>query len=143
VESAPAANDRSQPLNRFPTALTAWSLVALITLTGVSTADAVVLCIGSDGHVDVESAFETCCLTDGPGNRTETTLVDPCTGCSDIELDTVPRIQEKHRLDSPHAHTSIRVETALNSETRTTESHPAGGDEYPHLAAMSTVVLLT
>ncbi|MBW2278266.1 MAG: hypothetical protein JRF63_12285 [Deltaproteobacteria bacterium] len=127
------------------TTATVWALVVVITVSGTSLAGSLVLCVGSDGHVDLEAALGPCCLTDvdGGDGDLETALVDTCGSCADIELDATPLTKEKQRLEPPHfvatdmpGQATICTATIVDSGLGT-ESGP------PHLEGLATVVLLT
>ena len=134
-------------MNRCPglTTAIAIALAVIITASGTSLLGGVVLCIGSDGHVDLEVALGPCCLTDvdGVGGDSEKALVDSCGRCADIELDTTPLTKEKHRLEPPVAIASwapIDLHEILEP-SRDFDHQTEGGSS--HLGNLATVVLLT
>lgn len=126
----------------------ALTLVVTFTALGSPLAGTLVLCIGSDGHADLEIALGECCVdeppsrVDGVGGE-DSTLVDPCGGCADIELDTTPLIKHKHRLHPPQL-PEISVPSQIAAWVASfAETDPSGGSVPPHLADLATVVLLT
>jgi len=131
--------------DRHLTTAIAWTLAVMITVSGTSLLGGVVLCIGSDGHVDVEIALGPCCLTDvnGVDGDLEKAQVDSCGRCADIELDTTPRTREKHRLRPPIAITSwalIDLHEILEPSCGFDHQTERGSSD---LGTLATVVLLT
>lgn len=126
----------------------AWALVVMITAGGTSLVGNTVLCVGSDGHADLEVALGVCCLeADIPHDETDgyapAGLVDSCSGCADLELDETPLKRQKHQLDPPHV-------AAMNEAVHTSacaaplvDSGSSRGCLSPHLEVLATVVLLT
>jgi len=131
--------------HRHLTTAIAWTLAVIITVSGTSMAGSVVLCIGSNGHVDVEIALGPCCLTDvdGRDGDVETAQVDTCGRCADIELDATPLTREKHRLRPPVAIASwAPIDLHEILEPSCGFDHQAEGGSAD-LATLATVVLLT
>ena len=127
------------------TTATVWTLAVIITVGGTSLVGGVVLCVGSDGHVDLEVALGPCCLTDGDGvdGDVETALVDTCGSCADIELDATPLTKEKQRLEPPHF-VAMDMPGQATICTATIVDYGLGTDSGPpHLEGLATVVLLT
>lgn len=121
--------------------------MVVFTTAGSSLAGSLVLCVGSDGHTDLEIALGACCVAESPlrsGAAGHTSaLVDPCGGCADIELDTTPLIKQKHQFEPPHQAEEIGT---LVASCRVSEWAGAGSNELsapPDLEAIATVVLLT
>ena len=124
------------------------TLVVIFTAVGSPLAGTLVLCVGSDGHADLEVALGACCVdepprrVDGVGDE-ESARVDPCGGCADIELDATPLVKQKQLLDPPHA-----IGIAGSAEVRSRVLLPVGAGSGaepapPDLEAIATVVLLT
>ena len=88
------------------TTATTWALVVIFTLGGAFQAGAAVLCVGADGHADIEVALEGCCVTstqardDGSGSA-GVSLDPSCGDCSDIRVDLEPLNKEKHQFSPP------------------------------------------
>lgn len=128
------------------TSTIALALVVIFTAAGSSMAGSLVLCVGSDGHADLERAFENCCVEDqraGHDNDSPTSLVDSCGSCSDLDLDTTPLTKQRQRLEAPH---TIVVGDSLDATVCAT-SVVAGAWETiispPDLISISSVVFLT
>jgi hypothetical protein len=122
------------------------ALAVIITAGGMSLVGSYVLCVGSDGHADLELAFGMCCIDDdGPraDSDTSTKLVDSCGRCADIELDGSSLTKGKRRLAPPRcAVMDVAGQFSTNAESmldtgRGAESGP------PHFGNRVKVVLLT
>lgn len=122
------------------------ALAVIITAGGMSLVGSFVLCVGSDGHADLELALGVCCIDDddhpadpGPSSR----LVDSCGSCADIGLDASSLTEGRQRLAPPQrAEMAVADQFTTNAESildtgRGAESGP------PHLKDLQTVVLLT
>ena len=88
------------------TTATTWALVVIFTLGGAFQAGAAVLCVGADGHTDIEVALEGCCLTstqahDDSSGSAGVSLDTSCGSCSDIRVDLEPLNKQKHRFSPP------------------------------------------
>ncbi len=129
------------------TTATTWALVVVFTLGGAFQAGAAVLCVGADGHTDIEVALEGCCVTstqahdDGSGSA-GVTLDTSCGNCSDIRLDLEPLNKEKHRFSPPEraAVGTLSPGRGCDEPTRIRDGRPD-----PHsrsTSPQSTVVLL-
>ncbi len=121
-------------------------LAVIIAVGGMSLVGSFVLCVGSDGHADLELAFGACCGDDdehpadtGPSAG----LFDSCGRCADIGLDSSSRIEGKQRLVPPRC----AVIDAAGQLNATAVSMPdtgrAAASVPPHLDELRTVVLLT
>lgn len=128
------------------TAAVAWALVVILTATGSSLAGSLVLCIGSDGHADLERALESCCIGDQRDDRNAdlaTRLVDSCGSCSDLDLDATPLTKQRQRLKAPH---TVVVGDCLSAKVCATSMVTADSETIiapPDLAGLSSVILLT
>jgi hypothetical protein len=75
------------------------AVLVLGTASGPATA---VVCIGSDGHVDVESIFDPCCTAgtphDGAGAPDLGSAAGSCGDCVDVELKLLPVESNSTRL---------------------------------------------
>lgn len=124
----------------------AWALVVIFTAAGSSMAGSLVLCVGSDGHADLERAFENCCVEDQRAGRdidSPTRLVDSCGSCSDLDLDATPLTKQRQRLEAPH---TIVVGDSLDATVCATSVVAAASETIispPDLINISSVVLLT
>ena len=127
--------------------LTSLMLTTLLVLTGAGQLDAVVVCVGLEGHVDLESSFGECCSSSaGPGlagDTLQTAHGTDCGPCTDL-LVTAPQLRAKqiHLAGPALTHT-----TATSRELP--DSRIEGGERtqrdqlWRSLMPLSTVVLLT
>ncbi len=122
------------------------ALAVIITAGGMSLVGSFVLCVGSDGHADLELALGVCCTDDdGPVGETDSSakLVDSCGGCADIGLDASSLTEGKQWLAPPQCTVTdfagqLSTDIEWMPDTgRSAESGP------PHLEDLRTVVLLT
>jgi len=125
---------------------TAITLAVIITAGGMSLVGSYVLCVGSDGHADLELALGACCIDDN-GARDETDrserLVDSCGVCADIGLDASPLTKGKQRLAPPRC---VMVDPAgqLDASSESVLAADRGAEfGPPHLKDLKTVILLT
>ena len=122
------------------------ALAVIITAGGLSLVGSFVLCVGSDGHADLELALGVCCIDDddhpddpGPSSR----LVDSCGSCADIGLDASSLTEGRQRLAPPQcAEMDVAGQFSTSAESildtgRGAESGP------PHFGNRVMVVLLT
>lgn len=133
--------------SRGLTTAIAIALAVIITAGGVSLGGSYVLCVGVDGHADLELALGVCCTDDGPGGEpageSSTIVVDSCSGCADIGLDASSLTEGKHRLAPPRfavIDTADQDDASLQAMVdpdRVAEPGP------PHLEDLQTVVLQT
>ena len=132
---------------RQMTTATTWALVVIFTLGGAFQAGAAVLCVGADGHADIEVALEGCCVTstqardDGSGSA-GVSLDPSCGDCSDIRVDLEPLNKEKHQFSPPEraAVGTLSLGRGCDEPTRT----PDGRSDHlsRSTSPLSTVVLL-
>jgi hypothetical protein len=132
---------------RQKTTATIWALVVIFTFGGAFQAGAAVLCVGADGHTDIEVALESCCLTsieasnDGSGPA-GVSLDTSCGSCSDIRLDLEPLNKEKHQVSPPERVTVGSLSLGHSCDEAT---HARGGrsDRLSwSTSSLSTVILL-
>lgn len=122
------------------------TLAVIITAGGMSLVGSYVLCVGSDGHADLELALGACCIEDDDAHGEadpSARLVDSCGGCADIGLDASPLTEGRQRLAPPRC-AEIEMAGRLNAKTDSmfdTGREPASVP--PHLDDLQTVVLLT
>lgn len=80
-------------------------LAAALVLGTVSQPGATVVCLGSDGHVAVESILDPCCagdaLHDEGGADRSAWAADSCGDCVDVELKILPLGSKGTRLSPP------------------------------------------
>ena len=125
-------------------------LIALFTTTGGIQIGAAVVCVGADGHIDVESVFDGCCnpvAADDHGAGVNV-VVDgsSCGDCVDVQLRMVPLKTREGWLFSP------TISAGLRSMTSSCLSGADGRNSFPpncsdrqsqSLTLLSTVILLT
>jgi len=132
---------------RQMTTATTWALVVIFTLGGAFQAGAAVLCVGADGHVDIEVALEGCCVIsaqtrdDSSGSAGES-LGTSCGSCSDIRLDLEPLNKERRRF-SPTERASVGTLSLGCGCDETTRARDGRSDHHSRSTSpQSTVVLL-
>jgi hypothetical protein len=129
------------------TTATTWALVVIFTLGGAFQAGAAVLCVGADGHADIEVALEGCCVTstqardDGSGNA-GVSLDSSCGDCSDIRVDLEPLNKEKHQF-SPPERAAVGTLSLGRGGGEPTRARDGRSDHHSRSTSqLSTVVLL-
>jgi len=129
------------------TTATTWALVVIFTLGGAFQAGAAVLCVGADGHIDIEVALEGCCLTsiqarDDSSGSAGVSLDTSCGNCSDIRVDLEPLNKQKHRFSPPEraAVGTLSLDRGCDERTRARDGR---SDHHSRsTSSLSTVVLL-
>ncbi len=126
----------------------ATALAVIITAGGMSLVESFVLCVGSNGHADLELALGLCCLDDDTprddvGGENPASLVNPCGGCSDIGLDASSLTEGTQRLAPPSTAVMDLAGTFDSATVSFIDSDWGAGLGPPHLAALLSVVLLT
>jgi hypothetical protein len=134
--------------NRGLTTAIATALAVIITAGGMSPVGSVVLCVGSNGHADLELALELCCLDDATprddaGGESTASLVDSCGGCSDIGLDASSLTEGTQRLAPPNTAVMDLAGIFDSATVSFVDSDWGEGLGPPHLASLLSVVLLT
>jgi len=120
----------------------------MITAGGTSLAGSLVLCVGSDGHADLEVALGGCCVDediisgDLAGDPV-TGLIESCGSCADLELDATPLTKEKHRLEAPSLLAVNGIIPVMARADSMVNSDSFRNSGPPHLEGLATVVLLT
>ena len=125
-----------------------WILVAALAFGGIAEAGQAVLCVGEDGHADVEYGLAGCCalVPDGPE---QTAFQSPgssgsrCDDCADLRLEQNSLRASKEPLPAPETgivrHTWAQIEF---SRSDVPEAVLCVGKEAM-LTALSSVILLT
>jgi hypothetical protein len=125
-------------------------LAAVVGLGGTAQLGAAVVCVGFDGHVDVESSPCTCCIANASHDEGvrfgQATTSPECSDCVGVPLKAPPFKSKEPQLFTPR----------MNAEGRTAARICDGGwrnnllvpadpmDQYwRSLSLLSTVVLLT
>ena len=116
-------------------------LAAVLAVGGTAQFGIAVVCVGSDGHIEVESVFDDCC---SPAASHDEAGARSCGDCEDVRL-KVPHWRTKEtQLSSP----------SIVAEVHTILSHDSGCRNLPFradhveqnskaLSLLATVVLLT
>lgn len=131
--------------SRNLTAIVAWMLVVVLTAAGSSLTGSLVLCVGSDGHAELELAFENCCVDDSRRDLdpdTAVSLADSCGSCADLDLDSTPLTKQRQRLDAPDT-VVVGLPAAGTSVPSPVTEVPKIVASPPDLIGLSSVVLLT
>lgn len=125
-------------------------LIALFASTGGAQIGAAVVCVGADGHIDVESVFDGCCSPVAPGEHfAGTSLVaatSSCGDCVDVQLRVVPLKTRRGSLSSPNMIAGVRsIEPSCGAGNGGVKAaFPNSNDRRSQsLTLLSTVVLLT
>jgi len=128
---------------------TALTLVAFLFLSNATQVAGVVICVGLDGHVDIETVFDGCCVLSAQGALSDPADVEAtdsgCSDCTDVQLKAPPLRSEGIQPFQPDRNAGCPAYALLSAteiETRTIE----GDDIDQHwktLTSISTVVLLT
>ena len=125
-------------------------LATVLAMSGTAEFGAAVVCVGSDGHVDIESSVCACCtLTVSHDERVHSGLVPAspsCSDCVDVPLRVLPLKSKDTQLSAP----------LINAEGRPPALNWGGGSRtdllvlgnqmdqhWQSLSSLSTVVLLT
>ena len=124
-------------------------LIALFATTGGAQVGAAVVCVGADGHIDVESFFDGCCspvLPDDHGPDVNV-LVDgsSCGDCVDVQLRMVPLKTREGSLSFPALAAGFRSNASSGSGAVGQKAQSQYFDDRSSrsLALLSTVILLT
>ncbi|RLE25340.1 MAG: hypothetical protein DRJ65_07995 [Acidobacteria bacterium] len=125
-------------------------LIALFATTGGVQIGAAVVCVGADGHIDVESFFDGCCSPAAPDDHGAGVNVvmngSACGDCVDVQLRVVPIRTRKGSLASPGIAAGIR--SIISRCGAGTGGHHAVFRDLvdrnsQSLTLLSTVILLT
>jgi len=109
-----------------------------------------VLCLGTSGHVEIESTFHECCTTPTHPQYTEQQQLsrwvahekgEHCGPCIDIPISTTP-VKISRLLKKPNSVFSAPITTVIASVCTSNHSAPATLDAPPHFAQMQPVILL-
>lgn len=127
----------------------AWCLSLVLAVGGAVNLGAAVLCVGFDGHVDVEYLLAGCCISspsslDQPAPAVIVTDGPGCGACVDLEVGDPILKSEKQRNPAPEVGV---VNDFSRRYVRETEGlRPLLADRFDHqssvLAPLSTIILL-
>ncbi|MHC5018291.1 MAG: hypothetical protein ACYTFP_06935, partial [Planctomycetota bacterium] len=109
-----------------------------------------VLCLGTSGHVEIESAFHECCTPPTHAQHAEPQQLsrwvayekgEHCGPCIDIPISTTP-VKITRLLKKPNSVFLAPVTTVIASVCASNHSTPATLDPPPHFVQMQPVILL-
>ena len=127
----------------------AWCLSLALALGGAVDVSAAVLCIGFDGHVDVEYLLAGCCLSnqpspDQPAVGTLASGAPDCGACVDLQVDDPTLRCEKQPIPAPEAGAANNCSQGHVNWSQ--KCRPFLADRFDHqseaLSPLSTIVLL-
>jgi hypothetical protein len=128
---------------------TAITLAALLVLSSATQVVAVSVCVGQDGHVDIESVFDDCCISDAAGPRGDVpelaTIGSGCGDCTDVQL-KAPPLRSKETLHfQPDGDAGCSLCTLCSGAGIATRAADLTGMDQRRqtLAPLTTVVLRT
>ena len=133
--------------SRRQTTATTWALVVIFTLGGAFQAGAAVLCVGADGHTDIEVALDGCCLTstqahDDSSGSAGVFLDTSCGSCADIRVDLEPLNKQKHRFSPPERASVGTLSLGCGGDEPTRARDGRSDHHSRSTSPQSTVVLL-
>ena len=109
-----------------------------------------VLCLGTSGHVEIESAFHECCTTPTHAQYAEPQHLsrwvahekdEHCGPCIDIAISTTP-VKIARLLKKPNSVLSTPVTTVIASAYPSDHLAPVAFNVPPHFVHMQPVILL-
>lgn len=125
-------------------------LISLFATTGGAQIGAAVVCVGADGHIDVESFFDGCCSPVVPEDHTTGAngVMDAssCGDCVDVQLRIVPMKTRKGSLFSPDIIAGVRSNVLSGDGDwggRNVLFRGVNDRRSQSLTLLSTVILLT
>jgi len=135
---------------RHPMTATICMLAAALTLGGAGQLDAVVVCVGPDGHIDVESFLDGCCTSatagDKDGGAGPTLAGSACGDCADVQLTKPPLRTKRSHLSQPdHDAGCIPCSLCVGGGSRAPSADAADriDQHWRSLVPLSSIVLLT
>jgi hypothetical protein len=129
-----------------PTPVVVCVLVVIVTAAFLPLTGSLVLCVGSDGHADLEVAFDACCVEDHRGDhdpKSPVGLVDSCGSCSDLDLDSTPLTKQRQRLEAPPDSVAVQFTRVEVCVSLLVIDDAESDVDRPDLEDLSSVVLLT
>ena len=129
---------------------TVLTLAAMLALSNAAQLGSSVVCVGSDGHIDVETSICTCCSV--PASHSESfhselaPAIPSCSDCVDVPMSVPSNKSGTPLLSTPHIKAEGRMialssaggcKTGLLFEANQMDQH------WHSLSPLSTVVLLT
>jgi len=128
------------------TALTLAAMLVLSSATQVATA---VVCIGLDGHIDIESIFQGCCISGTTAAQSDAAELSAtgsgCGDCTDVQLKAPPLRSKETQLSQPDIDAGCLLCSLCSRSGLTTRTADAADmdQHWQTLAPLTTVVLLT
>ena len=129
--------------------VSACCLVLAVTVGGAAQLGVAVLCVGVDGHVDVEYTLAGCCTSSAtPLNQMVAAAPRPETGscgaCVDLDITSPPLKDDKTQLSAarPVMESSVHPSPLGGYGTHGSIAVHRPHDHTGHRACLSTVVLL-
>jgi hypothetical protein len=128
---------------------TACTLAALLVLSNAAQAGTAVVCVGFDGHIDIETLLEGCCISgtsgDQSGNAGLVPATSGCGNCTDVQLKAPPLKSKESHLSHPDLDSGCILCSLCcsgGSEARSEGTADRMDLHSRSLAPLSTVVLL-
>ena len=141
-------DQRCRFTNRRRTMITLTLCAAVIVAT-IGPAQAMVICVGADGHIGVEMALDSCCSTleaqKTPFGPSVTAASHGCQDCTDLRLSTSmkPSASQRFRsLCSRSSAVSTSTALALSSAHWATQREYSVPPSPPVLGILATIILL-
>jgi hypothetical protein len=127
-----------------------WLLAAVLSLGYGAQVGATVVCVGADGHIDIESSIDDCCTpapADGQRDGVKTAWsASSCGDCVDVQLKAPPFNPKKDRLSRIDLDCGRPLCESLSCRGcgRNSIDPSSRLDQHSRLlVSLSTVVLLT
>lgn len=125
-------------------------VVAMLVLSTATQLGAAVVCVGFNGHIDLESILTGCCISgiSGGQNRNAALVAgaSTCGDCTDLQLDAPPLRLKESALHHPVLDADCTACSPGCGAVRAVGNADAFHDMDQHsqyLSALSTVILLT
>lgn len=149
-ETSPVQRLRAMKIrpNHLMTAM-ALTLAVFLVLSNASQVAGVVLCVGLDGHVEIETIFDGCCVPGTAGSRgntdDESVTDSACSDCTDVQLKAPPlRSKGPQSLQPGSDAKCVACSPCSESGIATCAADVTDMDQHSKaLTGISTVVLLT
>jgi hypothetical protein len=125
-------------------------LAMALALGGAAQLDSMVVCVGSNGHIDVESFLEGCCTLTASDNKSggagRTPAVSSCGDCADVQLKKPPLRSKRTHLSPPDLHAVCNLCSQCSgggSMVRVSDASDRIDQRWRSLVPLSSIVLLT
>lgn len=133
---------------KTPLTATALTLATLLVLSSAAQVAAAVVCVGMDGHIDVEPFFQACCMSDAVGARGPASGLSPagseCGDCTDVQLKAPPYRPQGDVLNQAAGDSGCVVCSLCSNRWRPARSADATATDqrWQVLVPLTAVVLL-